>query len=135
MSKLTKRQQKFLKYTIGVILYPLAFIIAPIYKFIRKVVLKKQTQIKLHNIVQGFSYLVVKDSEVEKMAKKRAAICSQCPWAKTNGDKKSIVVGDSIYDIVSYFCDVCGCSIAGKVRSENEHCPIHKWGPEKINTN
>lgn len=133
MSKLTKRQQRILKYTIGVILYPLAFVIAPTYKLIRKVVLRKQTQVKLHNIVQGFSYLVVKDSQVEAMAKRRAEICSECRWAKTNGNKKSIVVGDKLHDIVSYFCDLCGCSIAGKVRSENEHCPIEKWGPERLN--
>tara|TARA_R110000868_G_scaffold408843_1_gene692990 strand:- start:311 stop:727 length:417 start_codon:yes stop_codon:yes gene_type:complete len=132
--KLTKRQQQFLKYTIGVVLYPLAFIIAPIYKKYRKVRYNKDTQIKYKDIVDGFSYLVIRDSAVEAMAKRRAEHCGSCMYAKYSGKLNTVMVGGETRQIKGMYCDLCGCTLAGKVRAEGDSCPAKKWGPEKIDT-
>lgn len=124
--RLTKRQQKFLRYTVGVVLYPLSWIIGPMYKWYRKIRYKKDTEIKYGEIVKGFSYLVVPDSEVEKIAKQRAAICAGCPWAKFSGNVSTIVQDNKTVTIRGLICDVCGCSTSALVRSDKP-CPTGKW--------
>ena len=125
--KLKSSQKKLLRYTVGLVIYPFALLIAPIYKWYRRVMLKKKTEGKIKDIVNGFSYLVVKDSEVEQLAKKRAEVCGGCRYAKYNEKVNTIVVGETIHQIKGMYCDLCGCSLAGKVRSEDEYCPIRKW--------
>jgi hypothetical protein len=125
--KLSNAQKKFLRYTVGLVLFPIIAVAGPIYKWYRKVRYHKQTQIKTKDIVDAFSYLVVKDSEVEKLARKRAEVCGACRYARYNKVINTIVVGETIHQIKGMECDLCGCSLAGKVRGENEGCPIHKW--------
>ena len=125
--KLSNAQKKFLRYTVGLVLFPIIAVAGPIYKWYRKVRYHKQTQIKTKDIVDAFSYLVVKDSEVEKLAHKRAEVCGGCRYARYNKVINTIVVGETIHQIKGMECGLCGCSLAGKVRGENEGCPIHKW--------
>ena len=125
--KLKSAQRKFLRYTVGWFIWPFALIIAPIYKWYRKVVLKRKTEGKIQDIVSGFSYLVVKDSEIEKLAKKRAEICGKCPHAKYSNKVNTIVVGETVHKIKGTHCELCGCSLSAKVRSEDDRCPLRKW--------
>lgn len=125
--KLKSSQRKFLRYTVGLVMFPIVAIITPIYKWYRRVLLKKKTEGKVRDIISGFSYLVVKDSEVEQLAKKRAEICGGCRYAKYDKKVNTIVVGETIHQIKGMYCDLCGCSLAGKVRSEDDHCPLRKW--------
>ena len=66
----------------------------------------------LKNIIEGYSNLVNKDSDIEKLAEARGDICNDC-------DKNS-------RSIVPY-CKECGCIIAAKVRSRESFCPLNKW--------
>ena len=132
--RLTKKQQQLIKYTVGLVLYPFVLIIAPIYKWYRKVRYNKETEIKYKDIVDGFSYLVVQNSAVEAMAKKRADHCGGCKYAKYNGKLNTIIVGSEARNVKGMYCDLCGCALAGKLRAEDQSCPVGKWGPEKIDT-
>jgi hypothetical protein len=125
--KLKSSQKKFLRYTVGWVLYPFVLILAPLYKWYRKVRYKKQTEIKYKDIINGFSYLVVKDTEVEELAKKRAEACSSCKYAKYSKTTNTIIVGETIHEIKGMHCHLCGCSLAGKLRDEKQTCPIFKW--------
>lgn len=125
--KLNSAQKKFLRYMVGWILYPFVLVIGPVYKWYRRIRYKKQTEMKFNDIVNAFSYLVVKDSKVEELAKQRAAICGGCKYAKYSKTMNTIVVGETVHQIKGMYCDRCGCSLAGKVRGENEACPILKW--------
>lgn len=125
--KLNSAQKKFLRYTVGWILYPFILVAAPLYKWYRRVRYKKQTEIKYKDIVNGFSYLVVKDSAVEELARKRAESCSSCKYAKYSKTANTIVVGETIHEIKGMHCHLCGCSLAGKLRDEKQTCPIYKW--------
>lgn len=120
-------KRKFLRYTVGLVMYPFVLLIAPLYKWYRKVRYKKVTDTKYNDIVQGFSYLIVKDTEIERLAKERAEKCAGCKYAKYSGNLNTVVVGETIHQIKGMYCDRCGCSLAGKVRGENETCPIYKW--------
>lgn len=64
----------------------------------------------LKEIYNGWKNYAFKSPEIEKLAKKRAEICADCPKL-TN--KKT--------------CSVCGCYIPAKVRSEKSKCPLKKW--------
>ena len=132
--RLTKRQQRLIKYTIGIFILPFVVIIAPIYKWYRKVRYQKETDIKYRDIVDGFSYLVIRDSAVEDMAKRRAEHCGGCKYAKYSGKLNTIMVGGETHQIKGMYCDLCGCTLAGKLRAEAESCPVGTWGPEKIDT-
>lgn len=125
--KLNKAQKKFIRYTVGWLLLPFILIIAPIYKVYRKARYSKETKIKTKDIITGFSYLVVKDTEVEKLAVSRAEICGQCPHAKYDKTVNTIIVNETIHKIKGMICDRCGCSLAGKLRDENQTCPILRW--------
>ena len=65
---------------------------------------------KLNSIIAGWSYLLWRDPEVEKIATVRANICASCD--KLN--KASV-------------CIECTCYIPAKVRSIDEKCKIGKW--------
>ena len=124
--KLTKKQQQFLRYTVGVLFYPIFWIIGPLYKQYRKIRYKKDTEIKYAEIVKGFSYLVIPDSEIEAKAKQRADICAKCPWAKYSGNVNTLIHDNKTVTVKGLICDICGCSISAKVRSD-QPCPIDKW--------
>ena len=64
---------------------------------------------KLKSIYDGWKHIIWRDPEIEKLAKQRAEICSNCGRSKMN------------------FCKECGCYIHAKVRSKSEKCPIMKW--------
>lgn len=125
--KLKSAQKKLLRYTIGWFIWPFVLIIAPIYKWYQKVRYNRNTKGKIQDIVNGFSYLVVKDSEIEVLAKKRAEICGKCPQARYNKKVNTIIVGETVHKIKGMYCNQCGCSISAKVRSENDYCPLRKW--------
>ena len=66
---------------------------------------------KLGVIYDGWKNVIWKDEEVEKIAKERAEICSQC---------------DSN---VGNVCKECGCPLHAKCRSmrEENKCDLEKW--------
>jgi hypothetical protein len=123
---MTKAQKKFWRYVLWSVLFPITVVVAPLYKWYMKVAKRKQVQVKYSEIVKGFSYLVVPDSEVEKKAKQRAEICGGCRFAKFNGKLNTIVVDDKTHQIRGMYCDMCGCSLSGLVRSDKT-CPAGKW--------
>jgi len=73
---------------------------------------------KSHNIVQGYSNLLFKSEEVEKMAKARYDVCLACP------KKQPLIV---INGVQHYICTLCTCPIDAKVRAPDEVCPKGDW--------
>ena len=129
MSKRKKKKtvKKAVRYVIALLLYPFVLIVVPIYKLYKLMTTYKNPKIKYEDIVTGFSYLVVKDSAVEQLAKRRAEICSKCPLAQYNGKLNTIIANNEVYEIKGMYCSACGCALSAKVRAENEHCPKGKW--------
>jgi|TARA_R110000824_G_scaffold139228_1_gene304249 ribosomal protein L37E len=71
---------------------------------------------KLNEIIDGWKHVIMNDPFVEKIAKKRAAICAGCSEAtKTAGVLK---------------CAACGCPLIAKTRSMDSKCPKDKWDDE-----
>ena len=72
-------------------------------------------------IEEGWSNLLNKKPEIEKVAKKRLSLCSQC-FVSDYGKSK--------------FCKFtnggCGCPLAAKVRSPRESCPLGVWKSVKV---
>lgn len=64
---------------------------------------------KLSSIYNGWKHLIWTSAEIEKIAKERAVICSECSHNK-NG-----------------ICRQCYCVISAKIRSKIEKCPVAKW--------
>lgn len=66
---------------------------------------------KFTEIVSGWKNLLFKTPEIEKVAKQRAKICSDCEL--NNGGS----------------CSSCGCLLSAKTRSmsDTNKCPIGKW--------
>lgn len=109
-------------------LYPPAVVIGWLYKHYQRIVHKKTIALKFNDIVDGFSYLIMTDPKVEEVAKSRAAICAECPFAKYIGSHKTtVVVNKKQYTYKSMKCEVCGCALAAKVRAMDDSCPITKW--------
>lgn len=129
MSKRKKRKTKrrIIRYAVALLLYPFVFIGASIFKLYKLITTYKSPKVKYEDIVTGFSYLVVKDSAIEKLAKTRAEICSKCPLAQYNGKLNTIIANNEVYEIKGMYCGKCKCALSGKVRVENEHCPEGKW--------
>lgn len=65
---------------------------------------------KLQEIISGWKNYTFKNPEVEKIAKHRAKLCSDCPKLRNNNT-----------------CKICGCYIPAKVRSVKSKCPLRKW--------
>lgn len=78
----------------------------------------KNALIKVGHIVEGYSNLIVKDSEVEHLAKSRANVCEVCPY-KVPLVK---VAGKQYYN-----CSKCHCPLDAAQRSTGYSCPIGKW--------
>lgn len=64
---------------------------------------------KLQEILSGWKNVIWEKPEIEKLAMDRAVICSSC-------DKN-----------VNNICQVCGCPLVAKTRSEYSKCPDGKW--------
>jgi translation initiation factor 1 (eIF-1/SUI1) len=126
-TKTKKKLKKSIRLAIGIVMLPFAILVVPIYKWYRKVRYQKETKGKVRDIITGFSYLLVKDTDIEVLAKKRAAACGTCKHAKYDGTMNTIIVGETVHQIKGMKCNLCGCSLSGKVRGENESCPIWKW--------
>ncbi len=77
---------------------------------------------KSGNIVEGYSNLIFKDEEIEKMAKARYEVCLAC------SNKKPLIV---INMIQHYVCSKCKstikCPLDAKIRAVDEVCPIGNW--------
>lgn len=81
---------------------------------------------KIKNILDGWSKVIAKNPETEVVAKKRAKICAECPFAQTR--KLLYFVPDKgLQNIEGAACDKCGCPLSAKVRSKDESCPLGKW--------
>jgi hypothetical protein len=77
------------------------------------------------NIINGWSNFIFPNEEIEALAYKRAEICFGCPENK-QGDLL-VRLNDKLENIKGNYCDLCGCPLSPKVRSENEKCDNGKW--------
>ena len=68
---------------------------------------------KIKEIATGWSNVIIKDEEIEALAKERDDICSQCPIRITQ--------------LGIYVCGDCGCPLIAKQRSPESQCPRGKW--------
>lgn len=77
---------------------------------------------KLQEMYEGWKNLLVPDSElkpyIEKIAKKRLAICSTCEFDSSIHASKLRL---------DRHCTNCGCTLAAKTRSLMSACPVGKW--------
>lgn len=124
--------REFLRFIVRMLLAPIIYPAAWIYQLYMQQ--KRRTKFKLvyKDIVDGFSYMVVKDSEVEKVAKQRAKKCAVCPHADyINKHKSTVIVGSDVYSVKSMKCKVCGCALSAKVRAMDSECPRGFWGARK----
>ena len=80
---------------------------------------------KLVSILKGWGNLLVKNSEIEKLAFKRAKVCALCPEAIES--KLMEVIGDEIKEFQGLICNKCKCPLSTKARSKEESCPLGKW--------
>lgn len=65
---------------------------------------------RLTEIYQGWKNYAFPNPQVEEVAKRRIAICVDCPKLKPNNT-----------------CMLCGCYMPAKVRSLKSHCRLKKW--------
>lgn len=108
-----------------IILYIGLAVLSPFIWFERKMT-KKKAAIKYSNIVGGFVNVAFPNKKVEHLAKARASICAKCPHAKNSEVVKKIVIDNRTKEIRGMYCDVCGCNLTAKVRSQDS-CPKGKW--------
>lgn len=73
---------------------------------------------KASNIVEGYTNLIIKDSEVETLAATRKQICLACEF------KKPLV---KVNNIQYYSCSICSCPVDSATRSTGYSCPKGKW--------
>lgn len=82
---------------------------------------------KVDDIINGWgNYLKGSDPATLKLAKERAAICSDCPLAK-HGMHTAILPDYSISEIQGMYCSSCGCPLSTAVRSKDYKCPKGLW--------
>ena len=67
---------------------------------------------QLSEIYEGWKNLTFPNPEIEKLAKKRIAICVKNDCEKFLKNKS---------------CALCGCYMPAKTRSIKSHCKINKW--------
>lgn len=80
---------------------------------------------KIENIISGWTNYIIPDPLVNEEAKKRAAVCAGCPFAKEG--TFTALLRDGIKDIEGLYCSACTCPLSAKVRSKREKCPKNKW--------
>jgi len=82
---------------------------------------------KVDDIIDGWkNYLKGSDQATLKVAKVRAAICSDCPLSRY-GLHAGVLPDFSISEIKGMYCGDCGCPLSTAVRSKNYKCPQNKW--------
>lgn len=74
----------------------------------------EEAQSKLSEIKEGWKNYSFPNEQIEKEAKYKAEVCSQCPHS---------VLG---------VCTKCGCPLAAKTRSPQSVCPENKWVTPEI---
>lgn len=85
----------------------------------------------LKHVYEGWTKalgLVEVSEENKTLAKKRVAICIECPHAKEQWLKKFIdgaLQRDEVGSGIG--CGICGCPINEKALVENEKCPDNRW--------
>lgn len=65
---------------------------------------------RLSEIISGWKNYAFPNHKIEKIAKKRIAICLECDDLKKNNS-----------------CALCGCYMPAKVRSPKSKCDAKKW--------
>lgn len=60
-------------------------------------------------IVSGWTHLLVRKDGIERLARRRMAICTGCEH------RRKLV------------CGLCGCPLAAKQRAADASCPIARW--------
>lgn len=68
--------------------------------------------IDIKNIIQGWTNVLIEDSEIEQIAKYRLSICNGC-------EHKIEMIGVEC-------CGICHCPLIAKTRS-NSKCDLNKW--------
>lgn len=74
---------------------------------------------KINEIKEGYKNLIIKNEEIEQLAKKRREICNSCEY---NSENKGGLFNESVP-----YCTLCGCILSAKVRSKDSECPKGKW--------
>ena len=80
---------------------------------------------KLRSILSGWKNYVFASEAVEQMARLRAVECAKCPFAVKG--MHDVIIDDRIEEIEGMLCNNCKCPLSGKLRSEEEKCPLGKW--------
>ena len=80
---------------------------------------------QVSRIINGWYHYFSSDTEVEKIALKRAKICAVCPHKRESKFFKW--VKDDLKEISGTVCGKCECPIPLKTRSIEEKCPINHW--------
>jgi len=78
----------------------------------------------LNLILTGWKNYLDKSEVTEALAKKRAALCAVCPYARQG--KLLAYIKDSLKEIKGAYCEKCSCPLSAKVRS-TDICPENKW--------
>lgn len=128
----TLRTNKYYKISKTIILLPLAiplYYISEFVYYIRGLRFKRKGKpdIVFSNIVAGWYNLAFTDPSVELLARKRAAICANCPLAVLSSSFTTRSIDNKTTEIRGLSCDACGCNLSAKVRSKDDHCPLAKW--------
>lgn len=116
---------KALKFILRPILYIGILIVGPFIK-LNNILKKRKSKVKYSTIVNGFANYAFPNKYTEELAVTRASICSRCPYAKENKIAKKMVKDSKIKHISGLYCEICGCNLSAKVRS-NDWCPKGKW--------
>ena len=79
----------------------------------------------MKNIIDGWYYVLVKNPEIELIAKQRAEHCKDCKHAVNKKILKFI--DNNLLEVEDKVCDLCNCPLIAKLRSINENCKLKKW--------
>jgi hypothetical protein len=71
-------------------------------------------------IYEGIKNSIIRDEFVEDVAKKRMAICIECPEIDLDGSKCEMPGTQPC-------CGNCGCSLGFKTRALSAECPLEEW--------
>lgn len=87
----------------------------------------KESIKKFKEIANGWKNIAFLSPAVEELAKARAQICSQCPYAVEA--KWTQALGDKIEEINGRKCELCGCPLSAATRSVSKKCAFNppKW--------
>lgn len=80
---------------------------------------------KLVSIYKGWKNYTFENIEIERIAKKRASICANCP--ESIKGYSEIIKDGRIENISGMKCNLCECPLPTKLRSIDENCPKELW--------